>query len=83
VQQITANSSRQVGDVDPQPSIQLTQFRKIKQFVHSSLNTNMSEAARKKWEAENKIESIEGDQLYAYDNQKYQSYLSTKPWTKE
>jgi len=39
--------------------------------------------ARKKWEAENKIESIEGDQLYKYDNKKYQEFRSTRPWTKD
>jgi COP9 signalosome complex subunit 5 len=42
-----------------------------------------SEQARKKWEAENKIEAIEGDQLYKYDNEKYQAFLQSKPWTKD
>jgi hypothetical protein len=43
----------------------------------------MSEDAKKKWELENRIESIDGDKLYKYDQAKYNSYLSTKPWTKE
>lgn len=36
--------------------------------------------ARKKWELENKIESIDGDQLYKYDNDSYQKFLSSRPW---
>lgn len=43
----------------------------------------MSDAARKKFEADNKIESIDADQLYKYDNKKYQEFLSTKPWAKD
>jgi len=40
-----------------------------------------SDIARKKFESDNKIESIDSDQLYKYDNKKYQEFLSTKPWT--
>jgi len=40
----------------------------------------MSESARKKFESENKIESIDSDLLYKYDNKKYQEFLSTRPW---
>jgi len=36
--------------------------------------------ARKKWEAENKIESADIESLYKYDNKKYQEYLQAKPW---
>jgi len=43
----------------------------------------MAEAARRKFEAENKIESIDADQLYKYDNKQYQAFLATKPWTKD
>jgi COP9 signalosome complex subunit 5 len=43
----------------------------------------MAAAAQKKFESENKIESIDGDALYDYDNEKYQRFLSTKPWTKD
>jgi len=39
--------------------------------------------AKKKFESDNKIESIEADQLYKYDNKKYQEFLSTRPWTKD
>jgi len=39
--------------------------------------------ARKKFEQDNKFESIESDQLYQYDAAKYNSYLSTKPWAKD
>jgi len=42
-----------------------------------------SDIARKKFESDNKIESIDSDQLYKYDNKKYQEFLSTKPWTKD
>jgi len=42
-----------------------------------------SDNARKKWEAENKIESVDGDILYKWDNQKYQAFLATKPWSKD
>lgn len=43
----------------------------------------MAEASRRKFDTENKIESIEGDQLFKYDNKKYQEFLSSKPWTKD
>jgi len=39
--------------------------------------------AKKKFEADNKIECIEADQLYQYDNAKYQASLSSRPWTKD
>jgi len=40
-------------------------------------------SAQKKFEADNKIESIDGDALYDYDNDKYQKFLATKPWVKD
>jgi len=43
----------------------------------------MAEEARKRWELENKIESIDADKLFKYDNKQYQAFLSTKPWTKD
>jgi len=43
----------------------------------------MAASAQKKFEADNKIESIDGDLLYDYDNEKYQRFLATKPWTKD
>jgi len=43
----------------------------------------MAAVAQKKFEADNKIESIDGDLLYDYDNEKYQRFLATKPWTKD
>jgi len=42
-----------------------------------------SDVARKKFENDNKIESMESDQLYKYDNKKYQEFLNTKPWVKD
>jgi len=42
-----------------------------------------SDMARKKFENDNKIESMDSDQLYKYDNKKYQEFLSTKPWVKD
>ncbi len=41
------------------------------------------EDARKKFEGDNKIESISGDQLYKWDNDKYQAFLASRPWAKE
>jgi len=43
----------------------------------------MSSVTQKKFESDNKIESIDGDALYDYDNDKYQRFLATKPWTKD
>eukprot|EP01114_Cavostelium_apophysatum_P003471 TRINITY_DN1336_c0_g1_i1.p1 TRINITY_DN1336_c0_g1~~TRINITY_DN1336_c0_g1_i1.p1 ORF type:complete len:332 (-),score=68.94 TRINITY_DN1336_c0_g1_i1:59-1054(-) len=43
----------------------------------------MSDAARKKFEADHKIESVDVDHLFKYDNKKYQEFLSTRPWTKD
>jgi len=43
----------------------------------------MSSASQKKFEADNKIESIDGDALYDYDNDKYQKFLASKPWAKD
>jgi len=43
----------------------------------------MSSASQKKFEADNKIESIDGDALYDYDNDKYQKFLASKPWSKD
>jgi COP9 signalosome complex subunit 5 len=43
----------------------------------------MAEQAKKKWETENKIESLDADLLYKYDQQKYNAYLNSKPWTKD
>lgn len=43
----------------------------------------MSADARKKWEAENKIESADIESLYKYDNKKYQEALSQRPWKNE
>jgi len=43
----------------------------------------MASAAQKKFEADNKIESIDGDSLYDYDNDKYQKSLASRPWTKD
>jgi len=40
-------------------------------------------SAQKKFEADNKIESIDGDALYDYDNDKYQKFLATKSWVKD
>jgi len=40
----------------------------------------MSKEAQKKFEQENKIESIDGDELYKFDNKKYQEFLSSRPW---
>jgi len=45
--------------------------------------SSSSEEARRKFENENKIESISGDQLYKWDNEKYQAFLATKPWAKD
>jgi len=42
-----------------------------------------SAAAQKKWEKENKIETVDSDFLYQYDNATYQKFLATKPWTKD
>jgi len=41
------------------------------------------EDSKKRFEVENKIESISGDQLYKWDNEKYQSFLNSKPWMKD
>jgi len=43
----------------------------------------MSSVAQKKFESDNKIESIDGDALYDYDNEKYQRFLASKPWLKD
>jgi len=43
----------------------------------------MSSVTQKKFESDNKIENIDGDALYDYDNDKYQRFLATKPWTKD
>jgi len=43
----------------------------------------MAAAAQKKFEEVNKIESIDGDALYDYDNTSYQRFLASKPWTKD
>jgi len=43
----------------------------------------MAAAAQKKFEEVNKIESIDGDALYDYDNASYQRHLQSKPWTKD
>lgn len=43
----------------------------------------MAEQAKKKWELENQIESIDGDKLYKHDQQAYNSFLNTRPWTKD
>jgi hypothetical protein len=43
----------------------------------------MASDARKNWETANKIENVDGDQLYHYDSQKYNNSLSARPWTKE
>jgi len=43
----------------------------------------MAAAAQKKFEEVNKIESIDGDALYDYDNATYQRFLASKPWTKD
>jgi len=40
-------------------------------------------AAQKKFETDNKIESIDGDLLYDYDSEKSQRFLNTKPWSKD
>jgi len=44
------------------------------------LNATMASSAQKRWESENKIESIDTDHLYKYDHKKYQEYLSSRPW---
>lgn len=43
----------------------------------------MAAGAQKKFEETNKIESIDVDVLYDYDNATYQRYLQTKPWLKD
>lgn len=42
-----------------------------------------SDDARKRFEAENKIENVDADQLYKWDNTNYQAFLSTRPWAKD
>mmetsp|Transcript_20539 Transcript_20539/g.28821 ORF Transcript_20539/g.28821 Transcript_20539/m.28821 type:complete len:335 (-) Transcript_20539:73-1077(-) len=42
-----------------------------------------SDDARKRFEAENKIENVDADQLYKWDNSNYQAFLSTRPWAKD
>eukprot|EP01119_Soliformovum_irregulare_P013347 TRINITY_DN3535_c0_g1_i3.p1 TRINITY_DN3535_c0_g1~~TRINITY_DN3535_c0_g1_i3.p1 ORF type:complete len:334 (+),score=71.00 TRINITY_DN3535_c0_g1_i3:1513-2514(+) len=42
-----------------------------------------SAEARAKWEKENKIETVDSDFLYQYDNTALQKFLQTKPWTKD
>ncbi|PRP75530.1 Mov34/MPN/PAD-1 family protein [Planoprotostelium fungivorum] len=43
----------------------------------------MASDAQKNWEAANKIETIEGDQLYKWDHEKNQAFLAAKPWAKD
>jgi len=41
-----------------------------------------SKDSQKRWESENKIEAV-GDNIYKWDNEKYQEFLKTKPWAKD
>jgi len=45
----------------------------------------MASAAQKKFESDNKIESIDADHLYKYDNKEYQKNLQAlgRPWAKD
>jgi len=40
-------------------------------------------ADRSKFEKDNKIETMDMDQIYKYDNKKYQDFLASKPWLKD
>jgi len=43
----------------------------------------MSSTAQKNWEASNKIESIDADQLYLYDSKTYQKGIEHRPWKQD
>eukprot|EP01117_Protostelium_nocturnum_P016139 TRINITY_DN6333_c0_g2_i1.p1 TRINITY_DN6333_c0_g2~~TRINITY_DN6333_c0_g2_i1.p1 ORF type:complete len:339 (+),score=95.49 TRINITY_DN6333_c0_g2_i1:312-1328(+) len=51
-----------------------------------SKNVTLSPAAadaKKNWELENKIETLDGDQVYKLDSKALQSFLNAKPWSKD
>jgi len=43
----------------------------------------MSSDARKNWEAANKIESVDADQLYKYESDTYQKGIAHRPWKQD
>jgi COP9 signalosome complex subunit 5 len=48
-----------------------------------SIKNSSSQEMKKKFENVNKIESLDGDELFKWDSEKYQAFLATKPWTKD
>ncbi|KAL6072091.1 proteasome regulatory particle subunit RPN11 [Balamuthia mandrillaris] len=46
-------------------------------------SSSSSEAARKRFESENKIEEVDPDQIYKYDEARHRSFVSQAPWKKD
>jgi len=40
-------------------------------------------AAQKKWESDNNVQVVQPDEIYKYDETKYEEFLRSKPWSKE
>jgi COP9 signalosome complex subunit 5 len=40
-------------------------------------------AAQKKWESENNVQVVQPDEIYKYDETKYEEFLRSKPWSKD
>jgi len=39
--------------------------------------------ARLRFETENKIENVDADELYRYDQERHQSFINQRAWLKE
>jgi COP9 signalosome complex subunit 5 len=39
--------------------------------------------AQKRWEAENQVQTVKPDQIYSFNEEEYNKFLSSKPWAKD
>lgn len=42
-----------------------------------------ADAARQKWEQDNKVQTVRPDEIYNFDENEYSKLMNAKPWAKE